>query len=113
MKGSGCHNQVCLTSEKLDDVKNVNLFEDAGKELYKGVSIKDEMDIDEIPFESQVSEEFEFGDVKNVNLLDGTGKDLHEGVFVKDGIDSDEISPENQANEEFEFILVKSEVESH
>ena len=101
-----------MTSGELNDVKNVNLLEDAGKELHEGVFIKNEMGIDEIPFESQVSEEFEYGDVKNVILLDGTGKDLHEGVFVKDGIDSDEIPPENQANEEFEFILVKSEVES-
>ena len=72
--------------------------------------IKDEIDIDEIPFESQVSEEFEYDDVENVNLLDDTGKDLHVGVFGKDGIDS-EIPSESPVNKGFEFILVKSEVE--
>ena len=99
-KESGCHNQVCqMASGELDDIKNVNLLEDAGKELEEGVSVKDEIDIDEIPFESQVSE--------------GTGKELAEGVSVKDEIDIDEILSESQVSEEFEFILVKSEVESH
>ena len=114
LKESGCHNQVCqMASGELDDVKNVNLLEDAEKELHGGVSIKDEIHIDEIPFESQVSEEFEYDDVENVNLLEDAEKGLHEGVFVKDGIDSGEISSESQVNEKFEFILVKSESKSN
>ena len=98
-----------VSGELDDDVKNVNLLEDA-EELY-GVSVKDEIDIDEIPFESQVSEDFEYDDVKNVNLLEDVEKALHEGVFVKDGIDNDETF-ESQVNEELEFIVVKREVKN-
>ena len=61
-----CHNQAYHTSsQELDDVKNVNLLEDTGKELHEGVSVKDEIDIDEISSKSQVSEEFEFIFVKS------------------------------------------------
>ena len=102
-----------MASGELDeDVKNVDLSEDAEEELHEEVSIKDEIDTEEIPFESQVSEEFVYDDVESVNLLKEAGKELHEGVFVKDGIDSDEIPSESQVKKELEFILVKNEVES-
>ena len=114
LKESACHNQACqMVSGALeDDVKNVNLLGSGEKKIPEGVSVKDEMDVGDIHFESQVSEELECDGINNVNPLDGTGKDLHEGVFVKDGIDSDEAPFESQVNEEFEFFLVKSEVKS-
>ena len=58
LKQSGCNNQVCqITTGKLDDdVKNVNLLENSGKELHEDMSVKDEIDINEFPFENQVSE---------------------------------------------------------
>ena len=99
LKETGYHNQVYqMASGELDDaVKNVNRLEDAGKELRERVSVENETDVDEIPFQSQVSKEFEYDDVKNVNLLGDTEKELHEGMYVKAGIDSDEIPSENKS----------------
>ena len=45
------------------DVKNIGRLENIGKDLHEGVSVKDEIDIEEVPFESQVSEVY---DVKSV-----------------------------------------------
>ena len=61
LKESGCHNQVCqMASGKTDDdAKN------ARKELLGGVFVKDGIDSDETPFESQVREEYAFMLVKS------------------------------------------------
>ena len=52
-----------MVSGDLDDVKNVSRLENIGKDLHEGASVKDEIDIDDVPFESQVSEVY---DVKSV-----------------------------------------------
>ena len=61
LKGSGCYRHVCkMALENLDnDVKNVNHLENSGQGLNEGLSIKEEIDIDEIPFESQVNEVYD------------------------------------------------------
>ena len=60
LKGSRCCNHMCqLASGDLDDVKNVSRLENIGKDLHGGVSVKDEIDIEEVPFESQVSEVYD------------------------------------------------------
>ena len=66
LKESGCHNQVChiASGASVDNGENAILLEDVGKELHE-VFIKEEIDIDEIPPENQVSEEFEFTLVKS------------------------------------------------
>ena len=67
LKESACHNQACqMVSGALDDdVKNVNLLEEAEKELHEGFFVKDGIDSDEAPFESQLNKEFEFISVKS------------------------------------------------
>ena len=59
-----------MAVNKSGDDFNVK-FSDVGKELHEGLSIKDEelsikeeIDIDEIPFESQVSEDFDYSLIK-------------------------------------------------
>ena len=61
LKESACHNQACqMVSGALeDDVKNVNLLGSGEKKIPEGVSVKDEIDVGDIHFESQVSEELE------------------------------------------------------
>ena len=41
-----------------NDTKNISHLENSGQGLNEGLSIKGEIDIDEIPFESEVSKEF-------------------------------------------------------
>ena len=67
LKECGCCDQECrmASGESNDDFKNVNVLEDTGMELHERVSVKDEIDIDEIPFENQVSEEFDYFLVKS------------------------------------------------
>ena len=83
LKGSRCCNHMCqMTSGDLDDVENVGCLENIGKDLHEGVSVKDEIDIDEVPFESQVSEVYDVKDIlvkneaKNISHLENTEKDL-------------------------------------
>ena len=65
LKGSRCCNHVCqMASGDLDDVaKNVSHLENIGNDLHEGLAVKDETEIDEVPYESQVSEVY---DVKNI-----------------------------------------------
>ena len=118
LKGSRYRNHVCqMASGDLDDVaKNVSHLENFGKDLHEGLAVKDEIDIDEVPFESQVSEVY---DVKNVLVkseaknisLENTAKDLSS---VKDEIDINEIPFESRVTEVYVVgnISVKSEFES-
>ena len=119
LKGSRCCNHVCqMASGELDDVaKHVSHLENIGKDLHEGLSVKDEIDIDEVPFESQVSEVY---DVKNILVkseaknisLENSAKDLSS---VRAELDIDEIPFESKVPEVYivENISVKSEFESY
>ena len=94
-----CNHACQMASGDLDDVtKNVSDLENIGKDLHEGLSVKDEIDIDEVPFESQVSEVFDCKNIlvkseaKNMSYLENTEKDLSS---VKDKIDIDKIPLES------------------
>ena len=118
LKGSRCCNHVCqMASRGLDDVaKNVSHLENIGKDLHEGMLGKDEIDIDEVPFESQVSEVYDVKNIlvksetKNISHLENTEKNLSS---VKDEIDIDEVPFESQVSEVYDKnILVKSEAKN-
>ena len=60
LKGSESYSHVCkMALGNLDnDAKDVGHLENSEQVLNEGLSIKEEINIEEIPFESQVSEEF-------------------------------------------------------
>ena len=99
-----------------NDAKNVGHLENRKQSLNEGLSIKEEIDIDEVPFDSQVSEVF---DVKNILVkseaknmsLENIVKDLSS---VKDKIDIEEVPFESQVSEMYDVknILVKSEAKN-
>ena len=85
LRGSGCHNHSCqMASGELDnDAANICHLENTEKELNEGVCIKEELTIDEIPFESQVSEVFEFTTEELVHLQNDQKKTLKEEMSSK------------------------------
>ena len=119
LKGSRCCNHMCqMASGDLGDVaKNASYLENIGKDLHEGLSVKDEIDIDEVPFESQVSEVYDVknilvkGEKKNISHLESTEKGLSS---VKDEIDIDEVPFESQDSEVYDVknIVVKSEAKN-
>ena len=120
LKSSRYCNHVCqMASGDLDDdvAKNVSHLENIGKDLHEGLAVKDEIDISELPFESQVGEVCDVKNVlvkseaKNINL-ENTAKDLSS---VKDEIDINEIPFESRVTKVYvvENISVKSEFESY
>ena len=101
-----------------NDAKNVGHLENTEQRLSEGLSVKEEIDIDEVPFESQVSEVFDVKNIlvksgaKNISHLENTKKDL---LSIKDEIDIEEVPFESQVSEVYDVksVLVKSEVESY
>ena len=60
VKGSECYSHVCKMAlgNRDNDAKDVSHLENSEQGLNEELSIKEEIDIEEIPFESQVSEKF-------------------------------------------------------